>query len=298
MGGFKPNLRKLISNLAGVTVSYAGFGVAVVPVFTASGVPEMPALVSVVGGGVILLLGLAVLAYRPERPVRWGWDRELLMRALSRKKTLPLICRRHITTRAQGTVLGCQVASEAIASCKDIQEALSPALTEVTLEEDAGLFELGEHMAHASGVVSFLAAIESREFVRNLEVIGRHGEDGIPVRAASIQADLGKLKDGVDECVLSPLRSLHQKLATEYAVRKKNSKRTNETSAEARARIKDALENSQVWLKYFHNKFEPNMETCAVELSNLMREAWDGDQRQASFRPGCAPLTLDTGARS
>jgi len=242
------------------------------------GLSKMLAAILSIAVCVFAGITLVLIFRRPEQEVDLSLANKLLERVL--RKVPPLLCRRHVTTRAQGSVLGCDAAEAAVQSTRRIRERMRATLSELRMETDAGLFELAEHMAYTSSLANVMGTLRSMKFAEDLEVIAEYGSPGDSQKARALQDDLSSLTNQITSSVYGSLRKLQEQLRSESVAEQvswQNSKQ----------RVEHALRTAAGFLEVLEKEYVKPMEMCAQQLGDSMRAAWDADQRKASSDYGC-----------
>jgi hypothetical protein len=129
------------------------------------GVPHALGPFAGVTGYVFLFVTVfLILRTNDERTRTSSWESALFKRVMPEEPWI--LCRRHVTGRAQAIVLGCGTAEELENSLRHFKKSILAAVSELTLEKDSGLYELVEHRRILCGLIAALRVVRDMSFTK------------------------------------------------------------------------------------------------------------------------------------
>jgi hypothetical protein len=154
-------------------------------------------------------LGLCVLAVkRPSDPtVEWEWEDKLSHSVLGEKR-LPILCRRHLTTRAQGRMLGCNTTRAAMGAIAWLQRKFNATVTEMALEVDKDMTSLATHARQFAVLHDAIGTLNSMSFIHDFQMIESNGKSQISQKAKAMRAELTFIEEQVNKIGVKTLDDL------------------------------------------------------------------------------------------
>jgi len=228
------------------------------------------------------------LGVAQDERVDLGVAQELLRRTLGLENPPPLLCRRHVTTKAQGDVLGCCVAEAAFRSSRHARELAMSAALEIYMERDNGLFELGEHMAYVYGLVTAFESSKPKSLMDELTLMAASQPSSSEMArdAEAVRHNLLCYAEALNKFAYMPLKKLHEEMRMSY--------RGDVTVPDGtQKRIKLAVGGAQSSLRYLADGYLRAAEDSSMALLNRMRKTWHATQIAASSMEECRASSLD-----
>ena len=168
-------LKSLILNMRRqalpVLLSLVGIACGMGSSFTAFGMTPGMAQIVGVGAAVFVVFALVIFCWPvKDELVDWRWECQLLTRVLDEIRD-PIICRRHVTTRVQGRLLGCATAVESLAIFNWLEKSFQAIILELHVEKENTIEELSEHARILDSLYNAIQALVSLPFMGDLATI-------------------------------------------------------------------------------------------------------------------------------
>ncbi len=224
------------------------------------------------GIGVILLAVAAVLFLLPrkDQQVKWTWEPGVLERVLGKQRKV-ILCSRHSTARAQGRIVGCEIAGSAVGLCRYASKVSAVVGGEILCETGYSVPSILKMQVLAAGLHSTLKAINRSASVKHLRRMGAGEDVGVGEAAAAVSREL----------------LLAQKLVYRKAVRRL--KELADTPVAPPADVATAYKEIGLYLTGRFPRRLDDIRQAAAELQDIVKVKWDEDREATSAEPSCTP---------
>ena len=219
-----------------------------------------------------------------DEEVEWNWEKQLLAKAIYAHR-VPVLCTRHVLTRAEGRALGCAVAQGAASVAKYVDQLFKVKEGEIHMENDVELADLEEHARHADFLFKAVAAVVKADCIQYLAVIAGGDAGPIGVLARAVREDLQRLPGIVEEHVLQPLDDGIRELREQSG-----------TAQHIRAGAKGVLKQVSAILRLLHKERLNNLCRVTDELYTMMLTVFREDCRTSQSNEACEPVCRELAA--
>ena len=272
--------------LLGVLLSLIGLALSLAATFRAFGMEKLLAQ----GLGMIAALsigvGLLLLVWkRGDERVTWEWEMELLRHALGGIHA-PLLCRRHLTTRAQGRLLGCANAKRVQGSLDWMEKTLGAAEAEMRMERDSGLRELLEHQAVVANLHNTIGAAKIG-FMSELDEIVAKGDSSpaLIINVKGIQQNVRNVERLVKELGVEPLEGLCKRLTDTLKATGRN---WSQLTGIEQGEIRGMVQSARMAVQSLRSYVEASKQLAERYQAEMSRR-WQEDHEELRRDGSCSP---------